>query len=142
MSISGSPEATQALQGAWSSWTPTLANLTQGNGTVTARYMRVGKTVHWSFKFVLGSTSSVGTLPTFTLPVTGAGTITGGVAIGTETGNGVFQLGLRETSAGTTLGFFRTSGVTTTVDTSVSSTVPHTWGDTDVLEASGTYEAA
>src|SRR5262245_14617589 len=57
-----------ATVGAWTTWTPTLANLTLGNGTVTAKYRRLGKTVDYRFKFVLGSTSAVGTSPRFTLP--------------------------------------------------------------------------
>jgi hypothetical protein len=31
--------------GGWAAWTPTLANITLGNGTVTARYQQIGKTV-------------------------------------------------------------------------------------------------
>lgn len=53
----------------WQSFTPTLANLTLGNGTVTANYIQMGKTVICRIKFVLGNTSAVGTGPTFTLPV-------------------------------------------------------------------------
>lgn len=128
--------------GAWQTWSPTLANITVGNGTQTARYVKVGRTVHWAWKLVLGTTSAIGTGPTFTVPVAGAGTITGGAAIATDTGNGPFELFLRETTATTTIGFYRTSGVTATVDGAVSATSPFTWGSTDILEAAGTYEAA
>lgn len=55
---------------AWTSWVPTWTNLTVGNGTVIAKRRTIGKTVTFRLKFTLGSTSVVGTVPTFTLPVT------------------------------------------------------------------------
>lgn len=58
------------LGGAWQSWTPT-ANWTVDNGTVTAKYTQVGKTVHFRLRFELGSGSSLdSTHTTFSLPVT------------------------------------------------------------------------
>lgn len=59
--------------GAWQAWTPTVANLTKGNGTEVARYTRIGNTIHFYYKFVFGSTSSMGTGPTITLPVNSYG---------------------------------------------------------------------
>jgi hypothetical protein len=55
--------------GVWAFWTPTWTNLTVGNGTVEARYVRVGKTVICSIRFTMGSTSVMGPDPAFTLPV-------------------------------------------------------------------------
>jgi len=64
--------------GAWSSWTPTVANMTVGNGSVTAKYTQIGKTVHWRATVVTGSTTSyTSTNATFTLPVTAAARSTG-----------------------------------------------------------------
>ena len=58
-----------AVTGASTSYTPTLTNLTLGNGTMLANYRRLGKWVEpFKFKFTLGSTSAVGTGPQFTLP--------------------------------------------------------------------------
>lgn len=54
---------------AWQSWTPTYTNLTVGNGTVKARYVQIGKTVHFRFWFDLGTTSSIGNDTKFSLPV-------------------------------------------------------------------------
>lgn len=53
---------------AWTSYTPTLTNLTLGNGTLSARYIQMGKTVIVRFAFILGTTSSVSALPMFSLP--------------------------------------------------------------------------
>jgi len=55
---------------AWQTWSPSLSNLTLGNGTQIAKYIQIGKTVFVRYKFLLGSTSSVGTSPTISLPVT------------------------------------------------------------------------
>lgn len=55
---------------AWQSWTPTWANFTIGNGTNACKYIQKGKTVFYRLVTTLGSTSSMGTAPTFTLPVT------------------------------------------------------------------------
>ena len=68
-----------ALTSAWTTWSPTLANLTLGNAVQTARYRRLGQTVDWYWQFTLGTTSAVGTAPSFTLPVAPASTYgTGG----------------------------------------------------------------
>lgn len=63
-------KAIGGLTDSWSTWSPTTANLTLGNGTITARYRMSGKTGDFFFSFVLGSTSAIGTLPSFTLPFT------------------------------------------------------------------------
>jgi hypothetical protein len=54
---------------AWTTWTPTYQNITVGNGTVVAKYTQIGKLVTAKFFFTLGSTSSVGSDPRFSLPV-------------------------------------------------------------------------
>lgn len=43
----------------WITYTPTFTNFTLGNGTVTAKYVQVGKLVTVSVQVTLGSTSSV-----------------------------------------------------------------------------------
>lgn len=51
------------IPGAWTARTPTATGLTIGNGTITARWSRVGRRIHERGSIVLGSTSSVtGTL--------------------------------------------------------------------------------
>jgi hypothetical protein len=52
----------------WISYTPTASNFTIGNGTQEWLYRRVGTTIEVAGKVILGSTSSVSTVPTFTLP--------------------------------------------------------------------------
>jgi hypothetical protein len=43
----------------WATYTPTNTGLTLGNGTQTARYVKVGKTVFVSYRLVFGSTTSM-----------------------------------------------------------------------------------
>ena len=43
----------------WANWTPTLSGVTVGNGSVVARYQKIGKLVNISFNFTLGTTSAV-----------------------------------------------------------------------------------
>jgi len=59
-----------AIQAAWTSYVPTLTNLTLGNGTLSAKYRRVNKTGDLRLTFTLGTTSAVGTNPQFSLPFT------------------------------------------------------------------------
>jgi parallel beta-helix repeat protein len=49
-------------------WSPTLTNITVGNGTFDAMYRRMGDDVEWIVNFKLGSTSSVGAPTSISLP--------------------------------------------------------------------------
>jgi len=56
-------------EGAWTTWTPTIANFVRGNGTETARYSKVGNIVYLNYRFTFGSTSSLSGRPEISLPV-------------------------------------------------------------------------
>lgn len=135
---------------AWQSWTPTLANLTLGNGTVIAKYTQIGKTIHGFFRFTMGSTSAMGTGPTFTLPAatqTSTFSATLSNQIGTvwidDTGIGNFQGPLIITSSSTVASaFLYTTTGTYAIAGGINSTAPMTWGSTDTFNCSFTYEAA
>ena len=129
---------------AWPTWTPTLTNLTLGNGVVTARRRVVGKTCDWRFKFKLGSTSAVGTGPAFTLPFTPHGSYAApedlmGSALLLDAGTAQ-RFGSVRFLSGSTVEFVSYS--TTGVVTAISATVPHTWAVNDTLAAFGTFELA
>ena len=124
-------------------WTPTTTNITLGNGSITARYNRINKQVYCHIKFVLGSTSAMGSLPTFTLPAASAYTAyVAGVAffhdVGTATYSGVAYIEADGT-IGVRVSF---AGGTYVGLSAVSSTVPHTWANTDELHLVFMYEAA
>ena len=133
--------------GAWLSWTPTFANMTLGNGTITAAYIQFDKTVHYRFKFVLGSTSTVGTSPTFTFPVTASSNYVASVDLmgyGTLSHSGSADYFGAVRSASSTTGLIISTGVSgaNTIHSGVTATAPFTWATGDRIGMYGTYEAA
>jgi hypothetical protein len=132
---------------AWQSWTPTLTNITNVNGTLACKYIQIGKTVFFKFKFTLGSSSAMGTDPQFSLPVTAAALDAAtfiGQAMFTDTGTDKY-VGAVYLNATTTAKFWAHAADTTWVRTSASppsSTIPYTWASTDIISAQGYYEAA
>lgn len=127
---------------AWTSWTPTLANLTLGNGTRVAVYQQIGQTVRWRFKFTLGSTSAVGSSPTFTLPVAPHADYALNAHMGMlsahDTGTAVHIGGLLKTATASTVTLVNQSSPTA----AYTATVPFTWTTGDQIYAWGEYEAA
>ena len=121
------------IDATWSTWTPTLTNLTQGNGTIISKYLVVGKTVHFRFHFTLGSTSSVGAAAVyFSLPV--SATAEGAAAaVFNDAGTSNRSAGGRITA--TTCQLVHSTGW-------VSTTAPFTWASGDEILVTGTYETA
>jgi hypothetical protein len=132
----------------WTAYTPTWTNLTVGNGSLTARYTQVGKVVHLIIDFVLGSTSSVGTEPSFSLPVTAtsvgyrASTTPIGILHMRDVGTQSYQGVVVWLTSGSAL--LQRTGVSgsNTIIASVTATTPWTWGSSDYLSLTATYEAA
>jgi len=60
---------TATTQFPWQAWTPTLTNITLGNGTIVARYQQIGKTINFEVLFTMGSTSAMGSVPQVSMPV-------------------------------------------------------------------------
>lgn len=128
---------------AWTDWTPTLTNLTLGNGSVDAKFIKLGRTVFYRFLFTLGTTSSVGTNPQFTLPVApvAAWTVPFGIGSALLRDNGTAEyLGTVEVVSGSTVR--PVSLGASSIVTTITATVPMTWATTDNIWAYGTYEAA
>lgn len=129
----------------WKAWTPTWTNLTVGSGTVVARYVQVGKTVHYYLQFTFGAGSSVGDT-IFSLPVTAASTVATTSIIGmahiSDTGT-INLRGFAWLNSSTTGRLFAELASGTYVGLAVlSSTVPMTWANTDFFIITGSYEAA
>lgn len=135
------------IGGAWVAWTPTLTGLTVGNGSVIAAYTKIGKTVHFSFKFTMGSTSAVtAAFPSFSLPNTAA---TASRLVGhmnillNDLGVFNFQSMQFINSGATSVAFVATIvNGTFAYEAGVTSTAPFTWGSGDSMSAVGWYEAA
>ncbi len=132
----------------WFAYTPTLTNLTLGNGTSAGKFAVSGTTVTFRFKFTNGSSSAVGTNPSFTLPVAihadyapggsqGVAPLNSAMLI--DTGTAEYDANLELTATANTLRFV-TAGSVSTSNTAVTATAPHTWASTDILWACGTYE--
>jgi len=138
-----------AQTSAWTTWVPTLANLTLGSGTVDAQYMRVGNTVDYRFSFLLGAGSAVGTAPSFTLPATPN-------ADYVDAGFKAFPVGasyIYDASGGTYVGLvfvLATSAATIVYSTEVgagsvnniTATAPITFVATDKIFAYGRFETS
>lgn len=130
----------------WQSWTPTLTNLTLGNGTVTGAYTQIGKTIIGRLRFTFGSTSSITGAPIFSTPVTASSAYTTAHMIGTAY--------LEDLSTAAFYGFVKLNTTTTLevnpggtsgsylAQSSITSTVPFTWATGDFLAATFMYEAA
>jgi hypothetical protein len=129
----------------WTTWSPSLTNLTVGNGTTTARYAKIGKTVHFMWWFALGSTSAVGTSPTISLPVTLSSAWPTFAHIGTAYIQAagtqyIGFVGLTSTTVMRPLSV-ATAGASGTIAT-LSATAPGTFTTSDDIILVGTYEAA
>ena len=134
--------------GVWKTWTPTLANLTLGNGAVIARYVQINGYVTARFKFTLGSTSAVGTSPTVSTPVTASSTAADsngppiGVAYAKEVGANTYPSVVHLATTTTIAILAQNATATNVVAQGISATLPFTWGTTDVLSFTATFEAA
>lgn len=139
-----------AMLSAWTSWTPTFTNLTVGSGTLVAKYIQIGKTVHFIVKFTFGSGSSlsVGTDTVATLPVSAN---TGAYFQFAPLGN-VTSYDLSATTpwfgvvgyySATEMVFesYVTSAAIAKIE-AINASQPMTWATGDILFAQGTYEAA
>lgn len=129
------------LTTAWRAWTPTYANFTPGSATVVAKYIQIGKTVHFRLNITL-SGSTMGSVPTFTLPVTS-------VTYSTNFPIGFAQF--LDANVAPYNGYAQWASTTTATirswDTNnnagnLSSTAPFTWANSDQISINGTYEAA
>lgn len=151
--ITGSvwPEGSEVTAGmiaseAWTPWVPTHTNLTIGAGTITARYIKIGRTVFWRWRFALGAGSAVGAGPTLTLPIpavnVGFPTDAAGTTLCHDAGVAHYPgLAIFDSSTVVSLKVGNASGTYVTLPP-ISATVPFTFGSGDDISAFGQYEAA
>lgn len=132
---------------AWQAYTVTLTNITLGDGTKTAKYIQIGKTVFYTINLTFGSTTSIGGAARFSLPVTSVNygqykTLLGSLV--------AYDSSTTIAYSGDSI-FYDTNTVEANVidttstyasGTSVTSTVPMTWDVNDELEIIGFFEAA
>ena len=131
-------------------YTPTLTNMTLGNGTLQAEWSQNGDIVHWWARIVLGSTSSVAGLIYVRLPkppARGVVAATGGVLVG-----GVLCRDVSASGPGSRRTYDLISDYTASPQDAWSvsqldgdgarTTNPWTWATGDSLDFSGSYRVA
>lgn len=125
----------------WTTWTPTWSLFTVGNGTTTARYQKIGKTVHYWLKFTFGSTSAMGNGTSFSLPSTPfSGCDNAPTMLMRDTGTAwFFGIAIQEGNQ-VYINAINTSG--TYAQPAQSSTIPFTWTTNDFFTINGSYEEA
>lgn len=141
---SGANIATNKLAAeAWSAFTPTATNITQGTGTYDCAYFQLGKMVAAQYKFTLGGTSAIGSGVTLTLPVTAKKALAFRFPVQLQdTGNASYNGAAVNTSTTVLRIYANAASGSYVTDADLSSTVPFTWGTNDVIEFTIVYEAA
>lgn len=143
-----------SMFGAWSTWTPSWgadggAAPTLGNGTLVGRYLKIGRTVDWVLQLSWGSTTAPGGGAAnenwwFSLPALPATGFTYRVASGDAFDNSA-NLHWGASAIYSTLNggcvktFVASQGTSAAV---LDSAAPFVWAASDILYASGRYEAA
>lgn len=130
----------QLLFAEWVTYTPTFANFTLGNGTVTAKYIQQGKMVTVSLFVTLGSTSSVSATGgiQFSLPVAYASTArftgTARMAVGST------FVGSLIASGSNAIIYVNNASATYETVTLTTNAIPGTWTTGHTFLAQATYE--
>ena len=131
-----------ALDAAWTAYTPTLAGtgFALGNGTLVAAYRRYGTLVAFRSRLTFGSTTTMGTTgQSQTLPVGALGAASSmGLHLHLNHTGTVYR-GLSWCNT-TNAPMFSTG--TNGVATTLTATVPFTWATNDIIDLSGVYEAS
>lgn len=128
--------------GTFTTYTPSNTNVTVGNGTQTARYSIVGKTVFLSYRLIFGSTTSFGNPVAIGLPFT-SNSFSAGLCYMTDIGvtNYTAQVVIDPAATQTLPRPMSISGSYPRYDAALNSTTPFTWGTGDILAFSVTYES-
>ena len=135
--------------GDYDSWSPTLTNVTLGNGTVNAHYAVVNEIVHFEIEFQVGSTTSFSsTSMQFSLPSDAQ--YGGGMQYAIAGGGWAFPTGSSIWSIQTVViqstnrvvPYAMISNGTYTQPAAVRNTIPDTWNSSGKMFMSGTYRGA
>lgn len=133
----------------WFNFTPSWSNLTAGNATQQAMFSMIGKKVTCAVNIVFGSTSSMSTNPSLTLPVTASSTMYGasgfvycGNLFIVDSGTTNYQGYVRMSSTTAVLLTVGAVGGTYQQENGITSTVPMTWTTNDQANLYFSYQAA
>lgn len=129
---------------AWQSYTPTLSGgWAAVNGTFDARYLIIGKTVHVSFQFTVGSSTTKGTTFNFNVPVPATARALGSSHGLVRFNQAADYFGVCNLTSTTNV---RVSTFVTTTSIlsagAVTSTTPTSWSTGHQIQCNLTYEMA
>jgi len=126
------------------SYTPTLTNLTLGNGTMNAKYVRINKFIYGQISIVFGATTIMGSSPSISLPVTGATVVSqiGPQVYLLDSGTAFYLAGATMSTTAMTPFAINVAGTYPTNSANFSLTVPFTWATNDSIFITFEYEAA
>lgn len=128
---------------AWTDWTPTLTNLSGGTLNY-AKYIKIGKIVHFRFKYTLAGAGVAGGV-TISLPVESSVQEGGYMGLCELKDNDGFRYfaGAFQNNSVSSIGIHaQKSDGTYLLSNDLSQTIPFTWAADDYIEIRGTYEAA
>ena len=133
------------IGGAWTTYTPTYTGITVGNGTVASSYVRIGRTVVYSYRLTLGSTTTIGTDPKVSIPTASA---TGNEIDGTsvmmyDSSGPTRYFGHLYSASSTTIGLVAdTASGTYSTGTAISASIPMTWATGDLIMFCLVYQSS
>lgn len=127
----------------FSNWTPTFSNVTLGNGTVSGRYIQIGKYVFYTAVLTLGSTSSItgGIGLNYPVNAVASSAITGDVTL-RDASAGFFYRAMAFLVSSTSQTILCDNSAAGGPLQGVTATVPFTWAVGDQVFVTGCYEAA
>lgn len=123
---------------AWQSYTPSLANMSLGNGSFgSSAWTQIGRTVHFRCNITFGTTTNISSLAIVGIPrpIASSETLLGtGVVV--DASAGAQQMIMARPWTGTSAGLYLANGL------AVAPGSPWTWASGDVIQFSGTYETS
>jgi hypothetical protein len=129
--------------GIWQAYTPTLTNITIGNGTTEGRYRQLGNTVDVVCKITFGTSTTISSFGGISLPVNAKYT---SVMIGSNSyiDSGTTYYTGPNFMSGANSVWFGVDNASTTYNNinTIGASTPFTWGSTDVIFATLSYEVA
>ena len=126
-------------------WTSSGTAPALNNGTVTGKYVQIGKTVVFNFTWAAGTTTTFGTGNySFSLPVTAQnpGVYPIGQCLANDNSGAVYLAAPVLLNDATHVSIQYPVTWPTGAVTSVAQTIPWTWANLDYIRCSGVYEAA
>lgn len=130
--------------GAWVAYTPTVTGIS--NTTATGAYCKLGKTVFFRAKVLLGASSSVTGTPEVTLPLASNADVPSSVfevrMVDADLLRWYFGLGVEVNADKVSVYAARdnASSLSYSYGIAATSAIPFTWTTNDYIEISGTYQ--